>query len=474
MFASKDMASGKQFPAAVFAPSSRASELTRLQLRKGGKGGVKGDIWATVRLVGTAGLGFMSDGYDLGVINIALAIMGHLYPEHIGAGHKGLIASATIVGVVIGQLSFGALADVIGRKTASIITSVLMITGAGLSACVFNGTVWNIGMQLIFYRFLLGLGIGGEFPLSAALSMEGQARQGSNLCLSRTQLLIMNGLLFNAGNLMQFVLVLGLLHVDMPLENTWRFVLGFGVVPSVLSLIFRVQMHPPESEEQPDAAATRSVTYQSKVAEVVRQRWQFLVGACLSWFLFNMVCYSLGSFSSLIFDKTLTSEGDHRRAMIRTDATAGLVSVFFAISGSLLCLGIEAHVSRRTLQFIGFLGMSFLLVICGMLINLSDGWITFFYMLFCLVAAFQALLGATTYLIPAEGFPATVRGTFVGWAAASGKLGAAIGTAVFPVAEGMFGLSTVLHGCGIVMMFGCFVTAALTPDRSEEAEEKCT
>jgi PHS family inorganic phosphate transporter-like MFS transporter len=123
--------------------------------------------------------------------------------------------------VVIGQLSFGLLADTLGRKTASLFTATLTIIGAVLSGCVqdTNGSGWDICGQLGLARFLLGLGIGGEYPLSAALSQE---LEGSALCLSRSQLLCLNIAFFNVGMLCQAVLVLTLISYQVSLATTWR------------------------------------------------------------------------------------------------------------------------------------------------------------------------------------------------------------------------------------------------------------
>lgn len=73
------------------------------------------------------------------------------------------------------------------------------------------------------------------------------------------------------------------------------------------------------------------------------------------------------------------------------------------------------------------------------------------------------MLGISTYLIPTEHFPASIRTTCVGVAAASGKVGALLGTAVFPHAVETYGLQTVLIWASAIMLVGVAVTTALTP-----------
>merc|ERR1719162_542788 len=99
-----------------------------------------------------------------------------------------------MVGVFLGQLCFGAIADIAGRRLVSISTATLTILGAGLSASVVGGTSLSISMQLAICRFILGLGIGGEYPISAAISSE---TPRDRLCFSRAQLLVSNMVCFS-------------------------------------------------------------------------------------------------------------------------------------------------------------------------------------------------------------------------------------------------------------------------------------
>ena len=78
------------------------------------------------------GVGFLSDAYDLFVINTVLAIMKHVYRDDVSG--ESAIAVGALVGAIVGQVTFGALADIIGRKKGFILTLLLVIVGAGLSA----------------------------------------------------------------------------------------------------------------------------------------------------------------------------------------------------------------------------------------------------------------------------------------------------------------------------------------------------
>jgi PHS family inorganic phosphate transporter-like MFS transporter len=82
--------------------------------------------WFHVKVAAVAGVGFMTDAYDIFAINIASTMLGYVYGEG-AVGKKTLNANqslgvkvATPVGTFVGQLLFGWLADVVGRKRMSV------------------------------------------------------------------------------------------------------------------------------------------------------------------------------------------------------------------------------------------------------------------------------------------------------------------------------------------------------------------
>merc|ERR1740117_595990 len=83
------------------------------------------------------GAGFLADAYDLFVIDMVMSIMSRIHPDGMTAWDKSLVASATLVGAIVGQLSFGVLGDWIGRKWTFLVSWVPSL-GSCLSA--FLGT----------------------------------------------------------------------------------------------------------------------------------------------------------------------------------------------------------------------------------------------------------------------------------------------------------------------------------------------
>ena len=113
-----------------------------------------------------SGVGFFADAYDLFCINIVKNIMASLYPQ--STAQAADLATAAIIGAVIGQLFFGALADVLGRRAIFIATLTIGIVAALGSATCIDSPALSIYTQLSLWRGLLGFGIGGECVVACA------------------------------------------------------------------------------------------------------------------------------------------------------------------------------------------------------------------------------------------------------------------------------------------------------------------
>jgi MFS family permease len=108
-----------------------------------------------------SGAGFFADAYDLFVINIAVDMMSKVsYEESLTTEVKSAIKSMALAGAIVGQLLFGSLADLIGRRKIFITTCVLVIVGAICSSQA-QDTKGSFGIysQIIFWRFILGISV---------------------------------------------------------------------------------------------------------------------------------------------------------------------------------------------------------------------------------------------------------------------------------------------------------------------------
>lgn len=139
-----------------------------------------------------SGAGFLADAYDLFVINVAVDLMARCkYKSALTAARKSTIKSMALAGSVIGQLGFGSIADLVGRKRVFVLTCIIVITGAVLSAfAVDSEGGFGLYAQIALWRFWLGVGVGGEYPLSAAVTAESSEKGSEVRNLSMVKLFL--------------------------------------------------------------------------------------------------------------------------------------------------------------------------------------------------------------------------------------------------------------------------------------------
>lgn len=132
--------------------------------------------WRHVRASLVAGVGFFTDSYDIFAINLCSNMLGVVYwPENKGkipTSADTAIKVSTSGGTVIGQLFFGWLADRIGRKRMYGIELMIIMLATLAQALASNSPAVSITGLLIFWRVIMGIGIGGDYPLSSIITSE--------------------------------------------------------------------------------------------------------------------------------------------------------------------------------------------------------------------------------------------------------------------------------------------------------------
>ena len=119
---------------------------------------------STRRLLGIAGMGWMFDAMDVGMLSFiiaALKVEWDLTPSEMG-----WIGSINSIGMAVGALIFGLMADRVGRKNVFIITLLLFSVGSGASALTTSLAAFLV------LRFFIGAGLGGELPVASTLVSE--------------------------------------------------------------------------------------------------------------------------------------------------------------------------------------------------------------------------------------------------------------------------------------------------------------
>lgn len=115
-------------------------------------------------LLWVIGLGWMFDAMDTGLISFILTTMADEW--QMSAAGKGWVVSITFVGMAIGAVFAGGLADRIGRRTVFAMTLLIYSLATALCAFAPNLT-W-----LLLFRFIVGLGLGGQLPVAVTLVSE--------------------------------------------------------------------------------------------------------------------------------------------------------------------------------------------------------------------------------------------------------------------------------------------------------------
>jgi benzoate transport len=239
-------------------------------------------------LAGSA-IGYAMDGFDLLILGFMLRIISAalgLTPTQ-GAS----LVTATLVGAVIGGVGFGMLSDRLGRVRVLTWTIVLFAVFTGM--CALAQGYWD----LLFYRTMSGIGLGGEFGIGMALVAEAwpaskRARASSYV-----------GLGWQAGVLAAALLTPLLLPVI-----GWRGMFAVGLFPAVAAYFIRKDLHEPEVfvEKTAHAPAKSSLRMLVADAETARTSLGLIILCSVQNFGYYGVMIWLPSYLSSRFGFGLT------------------------------------------------------------------------------------------------------------------------------------------------------------------------
>ncbi len=239
--------------------------------------GVTREQW---KIMFISGMGFFCDAYDLFIIGVVMNILkGEWHPSPLAVG---LVTSTALLASALGAVLFGRVADMVGRKR--IYGYEVLVLAAGDIASAFSPGIW----WLIGFRIVLGIGIGGDYPVSATLMSEYAGKRSRGMMVSLVFAMQAAGLI--VGPLLAAALLAsGLAH-----DLVWRLLLAFGAVPALA--VFQMRRHLGESPRYQAAQAGRKETKVSFAqgfhALLSRRDLQLrLIGASLTWGLMDFAYY---------------------------------------------------------------------------------------------------------------------------------------------------------------------------------------
>lgn len=411
--------------------------------------------------------GTFLDGFDLTVIAVALPMIAVHW--QIGAGAKSVITVAAIAGSFIGASWLGQLTDRFGRKAMYVIDLLAFVVFAALTA--FSQNVW----QLVLFRFLLGVGIGADYPISATLvsefsSQKRRGRHGTSL-----------GAMWFVGAVAAYVLGLAVAPLG---DFAWRALLLIGAVFALVVFFFRVKL--PESPRwlisqgrQDEALAVmRDITGDPQLQAVpgsppvekqpvsalfstaMRRNTVFVCGF---WFCYATAYYGISMYTPTILaplaggSRTLTIVGSGVVALL------GLV-------GSIIGMNLVEGWGRRPLIITSFAGLTVALVVLAL--NSSPG-LGFLVTLFSIAVLFaNSGGGVLNFVYPTELFPTSIRAAAAGLATSVSRIGSMLGVLVFPNVVAVWGANVALWFFAAVGLTGFLICVAMAPEtRGRSLEE---
>ncbi|MHA6851337.1 MFS transporter [Ralstonia pseudosolanacearum] len=182
--------------------------------------------YAWKALAGSA-VGYAMDGFDLLMLGFMLPAISAALA--LTPGESGALVTWTLVGAVAGGIVFGALSDAYGRVRVLTWTIVLFAVFTGMCAAAQGFT------DLLIYRTIAGIGLGGEFGIGMALAAEAwpahkRARVSSYVALG-----------WQCGVLLAALLT----PLLLPFIG-WRGMFLLGVLPAAVAWCIRNRLHEPE------------------------------------------------------------------------------------------------------------------------------------------------------------------------------------------------------------------------------------
>jgi putative MFS transporter len=396
------------------------------------------------------------DGYDLGVLSVVLPLLTT------GLGltpvWAGLIGASALIGIFIGGPLVGYLTDRFGRRRMFLIdVSAFVVLGLAQG---FVTEPW----QLFVIRLLLGVAIGAEYSIGAAMLAEMAPSRGRGRRLSKLLVSWYVGFLISV--------VLAYLLIDLA-GLSWRWVLVTGAVPALVVLLLRIGL--PESPRwliqhgRADEARAiidrhlggeehykteeygeeeRGAGWRRLFSKELRSRTLFV---CVFWSCNVAPYFAIFTFAPQVFESLQLS--DERASTIAVNAVA-------AIGAVVGMLTIE-RIGRRRQLIVPFWIMAATLLVVGLW---SGAPAVVLVGALAVFAFFNALQGNLTAVYPIEVFPTDVRGSGVGIGSAASRVGAAIGTFLLPVGLSSIGVGACMVIGAVICVIGGVVSQRLAPE----------
>lgn len=406
-----------------------------------------------------SGGGWILDGYVLSIIGVAIVQFSDYLK--LDSFWQGLVAASAMLGTFCSGFLGGWLTDKVGRRRLFFVGPVLFIVGS-------IGSLWvESGVSLFILRFLVGMGVGLEYPVAGSLLTEflPQKNRGPRLAGLTILWFVGAALSYMVGN---FILARG--GVD-----AWRWVLASGAVLG--ALLFLVRIGTPESPRwlvskgrfneanrvikhvygpsfsvanMPQEVSETKVSLGDMLHSGYGKRMLFVI---VFWTAAVVPMFAVYSFAPVVLE-ALHLRGDW--------ASYGSVAItLLFVVGCIVATRLIDTMGRRPLVIHSFLWSSLALLGLGVF---SDGAEVAVLLLFGAYALFIGGAQVLELVYPNELFPTEVRAFAVGIGSSMTRVGSAIGTWLVPMSLASIGIGNTMYAAAGVSFVGLFVSLLLAPE----------
>jgi MFS transporter, putative metabolite transport protein len=429
-----------------------------------------------------AAAGKFFEGYVVFMTGVALPLIARQF--EIGPTQNGLVAAASLCGILIGAVGLGSLSDRFGRKSMFIVEMIIFTTF--LAAAVFCTSF----VSLVLCLFGLGLALGCDYPTAHMIISE------SIPSTSRGRL-VLAAFAFQAVGALAGTGVGYAVLVAVPNLNAWRYMFATAVVPALLvtvgrfyvtesanwlftrgrtehatvaaqRLLHRTPQYPQNIVLMPQAAGAQANSHGGgSFLDLFKKRYRrATIFASVPWFLQDLGTYGIGIFTPTILATALGHKAEHVRSMSDLISNEILAARGDAMITVLLIVGIvfavllADKVGRIKLQIFGFIGCAVGLFLASLSVDVSGSMKILLIFAGFMLFDFMTNLGpnAQTYLLAGEVFPTAIRGKGAGFAAAFAKIGAVATAFLFPILLDAIGTRLLLYGLVVASLLGAVVT----------------
>lgn len=396
--------------------------------------------------------GQFCDGYVLGIIGIAISLA--TTPLGLDALSLGLLGGAALIGLFLGSLLTGPIADRFGRKHIYRWNMALFCVVSVAQFFAQNAE------QLLVLRLLLGFALGSDFVVGVSLVAELVPRR------FRGPLLALMAVAWTLGFTVSYII--GYVMQSMG-DDAWRWILFSSAVPSLLVLL--VRQGTPESplwlmkkgrEREAREVIERlgggdlptvekGVTKASWGQLFSRQhRRNTLVGAVF------YTCQVIPYFAMSTFIPRIFSA-----LKVEDSYTGGLIYNIFLLAGSIVGLMLINLLTRRAFLIGTFTINAIALFVLATWSGMPAVYVVGVFAVFAFVMAGSGVL---EFAYTSELFPTELRASGVGLSVAASRIGAASCTFLLPVVMERFGTSVAIGTCVAALVIGAVVCQLWAPE----------